>query len=158
MKTPQVNELHHFIVFVINQKQYAVSLYSVERVIRAVEVTSLAEAPAVVQGLINMERKIIPVMNLRCRFNLPRREVQPEDKLIIVNTGERIVALWVDSVEEILELPASDVVPSNDILPCIEEFAGTIIRDNGLTLIYDLERLLSLEEEAELADALSGQE
>ncbi|NQU65224.1 MAG: chemotaxis protein CheW [SAR324 cluster bacterium] len=149
--------LRHFVVFLIQQRLYAISLSAVERVVRAVEVTSLIDAPAVVYGLINIEKEIIPVINLRHRFNLPLREIELEDQFIITRTATRTVALWVDAIQDILEFPDQDVIPSKKILANIEDIEGTIVLDDGMILIYNLNQLLSLEEESKLSRSLDAQ-
>ncbi len=64
-----------YIVFILDSQRYALDLPAVERVERMVHITPLAGAPAIVLGIVNMHGRIIPVIDVRQRFNLPRREV-----------------------------------------------------------------------------------
>ncbi len=145
--------LNRLIVFTLDARQYALCLFTVERVVRAVQVAPLLNAPAVILGLINVEGQIMPVMNMRKRFNLPMRDIDPQDQFIIANTSKRKMALWVDSVADVVEPLKQNVVSGKEILPDTESIKGAIILDDGMLLIYNLDRLLSSEEEA-LFDSL----
>ena len=78
-----MSKFHHLVVFSLDDQQYALLLPVVERVINAVAVTPLPEAPDIVLGVINIYGEIIPVMNIRKRFGLPEREIDIKDQLII---------------------------------------------------------------------------
>jgi purine-binding chemotaxis protein CheW len=158
MENSPKNQMRHFVAFVIDQKQYAISLHTVERVIRAAEVTTLIESPDIILGLINIEKHIIPVINTRHRFDLPPRDIEPEDQFIIANTVNRRVALWVDAIDDILEIADPDIVSSQAILPNILGIEGTIVRDDGMIVIYNLDRLLSLDEEEKLINLMHDHE
>ena len=90
----------------------------------------------------------MPVMNLRRRFHLPMRDVEPLDQFIIANTSKRKVALWVDSIADVVEASERNIVIKEMIEPGAEDIEGVMILDDGMLLIYNLERMLSPEEEA----------
>ena len=144
----------HFLVFMLDDKQFALPLDTVERVIHAVEITDLPEVPAIVRGIINYKGTILPVFDIRPRFHLSQREIQPEDQLIIVNTPERTVALLVDTVSGDIEKLSSDVVPPGS------KFAGTSVQEgilkmeNGIILIPDLSNILTRQEDRILLKAM----
>ena len=138
------------VAFILNDQRYALPLSAVERILRAVEITPLPQAPPIVLGIVNVGGRIIPVVNMRQRFRLPDREIEPRDQFILGQTGRRIVALVADEVSSVLERPERDVIAPHDILPGLEGVEGVVRLDDGVILIYDLSRFLSLEEESSL--------
>jgi purine-binding chemotaxis protein CheW len=144
------------VVFSLDGQRYALALAAVEKVVRAVEVTRLPKAPDIVLGIINMQGRVIPLINVRRRFRLPEREMALADQIVIARTARRPVALVVDAVTGVLEYPEREAVVARDILPDVEYVEGVVKLEDGLILIHDLDRFLSLEEETSLDQALEG--
>ena len=105
-------------------------------------------------GVVNMQGRIIPVVNIRRRFRLPEREVALSDRMIIAQTSRRCVALMVDGVSGVVERPAEELVTPDKILHQMEYLDGVLRLEDGMILIHDLEQFLSLEEEQTLDEAL----
>lgn len=144
-----------FVVFRLDGQRYALPLGAVERIVRAVELTPLPNAPAIVLGVINVAGRVLPLLNLRRRFGLQEREISPADQFLIARTPRRGVALVVDDAQEVIDYPESAVIASGRIIPELEHIRGVVTLDDGLVLIHDLERCLSLDEERELANAMN---
>ncbi len=125
-----------------------------ERIIRAVEVTPLPKAPDIVLGVINMQGQIIPVLNIRRRFNLPERDIDLSDQFIIARTQCRYVALVVQTVRNVIELSEEEIISTENIIPGLEHIEGLIKLKDDIILIHDLDRFLSLEEEKALDGAM----
>lgn len=142
------------VVFRLDAQRYALPLAAVERIVRAVEVTPLPNAPSIVLGVIDVEGHVLPVLNIRQRFLLPERNPGPDDQFLIAQTGRRMVALVVDETEGVIERPESAVVDAAQIVPGLEQFQGVFRLDDGLVLIYDLEKFLSLDEARVLDQAM----
>jgi purine-binding chemotaxis protein CheW len=142
------------VVFLLNGQRYALPLSVVVRIVRAVEVTPLPNAPAIVFGAISLQGNVIPVLNVRKRFQLPEREVGINNQFLIARTERRTVALVVDEAQGMIECESSEVIRSNRISPRLEQFQGVVELDDGLVLIHDLETFLSLDEAHALDDAM----
>jgi len=142
------------VVFALEDQRYALHLSAVERIVRAVEMTALPKAPEIVIGVINLQGRIIPVFNIRRRFHLPEREIELSDQLIIANTARRTVALVVDTVDGVIERLSEEVTPADQVLPRIEYVEGIVKLENGLVLIHDLDKFLSIDEERKLDEAV----
>jgi purine-binding chemotaxis protein CheW len=147
---------HQFVVFTLDDQRYAVSLSVVERIVRIVEITPVPHTPEVVLGVINVQGWIIPVIDIRKRFHLPARELQLSDQMLIARTSKRRVVLVVDTVTEVVILSAHEVVPREMILAQLDYITGVVKCPDGLILIHDLDRFLSLEEEQELHDGIDS--
>ena len=142
------------VAFTLDEGHYALDLSAVERIIQTVEVTLLPEAPDIVLGVINIHGKIIPVVNIRRRFHLPEKDIEPTNRLIIAHTLKRTVALVVDVVLGVIETPEDRVVKTNTVLPGMDYVQGVVKREDGMILIHDLNKFLSLEEEQTLDTAI----
>jgi purine-binding chemotaxis protein CheW len=144
------------VVFALDDQRYGLPLARVQRALRVVALTPLPQAPPIVLGIVDLAGAVIPVIDMRRRFNHPSRDLRLSDQLIVAATGTRTVALLVDDTEGVVEVSAEDVVPAGEILPTLEHLDGVVKLENGLVLIHDLERLLSLEEETAIDRALSA--
>ena len=142
------------VVFRLDQQRYALPLAVVERVVHAVEITPLPNAPAIVLGAIDVHGRVIPVLDVRQRFLLPDRQMCPADWFLVAHTARHTVVLVVDESEGVVERPQADIVVSTQIVPGLDDFPGVVRLDDGLVLIHDLERFLSLEDARALDEAM----
>lgn len=142
------------VVFILDDQRYALRLDAVERVVRAVRVTPLPQAPASVCGVVDVAGQIIPVLDMRRRFHLPAKEVALSDQLIIARASTRLVAFIVDAVSGVIECQQQDVVPAEAIAAQIEYVAGVLKLKDGMLFIHDLDTFFSQEEARSLAEAM----
>ena len=98
------------VVFRLEEQRFALPLGVVERIIRAVAVTPLPEAPDIMHGLIDLEGQILPVLNLRRRIGLPEREITPEDHFLIVRAAQRQAVLVIDQAEGLVTRSPGEIV------------------------------------------------
>lgn len=151
------------LAFTIAEKRFAVPLTLVDRVIRAVEVTSVPDSHAFVYGIIDFHGKVIPVINLRKRFGMVEKKIEPDDRFIITVVDDLTLALAVDGVDEVvkhdqkeiskieLELAGTKLKqPKNSGF----DFARFLRNDNGILIIYNLKMLLSSDGNFEINDLL----
>jgi purine-binding chemotaxis protein CheW len=143
------------VVFGLGAQRYALPLAFVERFVRAVEATRLPSAPVIVLGAINVAGRVLPVLNLRRRFGLPEREIDPADLFLIAYTARRAVVLVVDEALGMVECLASEIIQPTQIAPGLEHLQGVVRLDDGLVLIQDLENFLSLDESRALDEAMN---
>jgi purine-binding chemotaxis protein CheW len=141
-----MKETVQLVGFTLGEQRYGLRLSAVERVVRAVEVTPLPAAPEVVLGVINLAGRVVPVMSARQRFGLPEKEIDLSDQFIIARAAIRTVALLVDSVSALVEVSAEDVVQAARILPHMDHVEGVAKLEDGMILIHDIDKFLSLEE------------
>ena len=149
-------ESKHLVVFTIDEQQFALQLSSVERIVRAVEVTHLPEAPRAVLGVINVEGRVIPVVNSRRRLGLPEREVEPDDLFIIVNENDLSLALVADEVKPVLEIEEQQVVTSEKMLPGAGMVNGVAKVEDGMIVILSIAQTLSAEDHHKVSTAIDA--
>ncbi len=143
------------VLFAVGELDLALNLETVARVIRAVDVSPLPDAPRGVLGVINMQGRIVPVLGMRARFGMPAREVRAADYLIIARIRSRVVALLADTVAGVVPASQVQIVQSSEILPEMECISGVIKLQGDLIFVHDLEKFLSNEDYDALQLALS---
>lgn len=145
-----------YIIFSVDDQYYALPIGNVKQIIRAVHTTAVPEAPELLSGLINMGGEIIPVINIRMQFKLPQRETAISDRIIIARTSLYTIAFIVDDIADIADFPASDITPSSEIFPRMEEYISGTAKFNGRTvLIYDIGSLFPSQAIEEITHHLS---
>jgi len=146
----------NFVVFSLDNQSYALPLNIVEMIVRAVEITPLPKAPDIVVGIINVQGQVLPVVNVRRRFGLQEREIDIDDRLIIVRTSKRVVVFPVDEVDGVKETLEHKMIPVEKITPSMEYIAGVIKLNDDMIFIHDIDRFLSMDEETLLQNAINN--
>lgn len=146
------------LVFRLESQRYALPLPVVQRIVRAAEITSLPGAPDTVLGVLDVAGTILPVLNLRKRFNLPERDLLVTDQFVITRTPSRSVILVIDFAEGIVDVTPEEIVSAQAVFPGLEQVRGIVRMKDGLVLIQDLPNFFSLEESQALDLALRVEE
>ena len=155
-----------YLLFQLSETLCALPLANVERVLSAVEITPLPEAPNSVCGVINLAGEVVPVFALSRRFGLPERPVKLRDKLIVAcPAGEQLarrVALLADEAQEVITLAAppqnaaGDQPGTSPLAPGLRLVSGVLPLADKLVVIHDLAAFLSAAEELALSAALEN--
>ncbi len=143
------------LVFRLGEQRYALPLAAVERIVRAVEVTPLPGAPAIVHGAIDVQGRVQPVLDMRQRFGLPPRDIAPGDQFVLARSAGRAVVLVIDEAQGVIEHPAGNIVGTAQIVPGVAHIQGVVKLEDGLVLIHDLEKFFSLDEATALDEAMA---
>jgi len=149
------NKGTEILCFSMDEQRFAISLDSVERVLRAQAVTAVPDSPEFICGVIDYHGEVIAVINLRRRFNLQSRPIELNDRFIIAKTPSGKLALIVDEVEGVLIPDEIDLYEAKQIFPEIDtglKLVNILREDKGIILIYDMEKFLSGKEEIKLQE------
>ena len=146
---------NRLVIAVLDGHKFALPLSAVERIVRAVEVTPVPNAPEMVLGVVNVQGEIVPVIDLRRRFGLPGRDMELSDHLIIARASDLAVALLVDEVSDVREYGAQQVVGVQGMLSNMKDVEGVIKLEGELVLIHSLKNLLTVEEEEMLSGVVN---
>ncbi len=142
------------LLFELADSRYGLWLSCVREVARAVHPIPLPGAPPVVLGVIQLHGEVVPVFDVRSRFGKPSREAIPSDQLIIAKVRKRLVALGVDRVSGITDIPEGQLDDGRHLPRDLHSVAGVASLPSGLVLIHELGAFLSQAEEAQLDVAL----
>ena len=146
--------MFRLVVFDIGDQRYALRLPIVEQVLRMVEVSYLPEAPAIVLGVINFHGRIIPVVDIQRRLGRSPIPYGLTSRLLVARTNRRTLALPVDEVLGVQDIPPENVTSPDAVLPGTGLVAGMVALSDGILFIHDLDTFLSLDEERQLTEAL----
>lgn len=139
-------------------QHFAVALDNVVRVLPALLSTPLPGAPATVCGLVNVQGKILPVVDLARRFDWPAAPLALWQPFIWLQTSKRELLLPVDQVAAVCSCAAADFSPAPDPHVPSNLLHGVLRTAEGMLLIQDVEQLLNEADERLLAVALARQE
>jgi len=131
------------VAFTLGSEQYGVEIDQVREIIRKRAITPVPQQPSYVEGVINVRGTIIPVVNLRKRFELQREEsLSPHT--IIVQSGVGLMGMLVDAVSEVIRIPSNQIYPPPSVTKGIDTvYLRGICRINDRLLIYlDVEKVV----------------
>jgi purine-binding chemotaxis protein CheW len=103
-----------WVLFLVDKQVYALQIWEVERIVRAVEVKPLPESPPHIRGVVNMHGRVLPVVDLRARFGQPPRDIHLDDHFIVARTSDFSVVLPVDAALGSLEI-SGGTAPRDDV-------------------------------------------
>lgn len=143
------------IAFRLEPARFGLPIERVREIVRAVAVTPLPGAPPIVEGVLDYRgRRLVPVLDPRKRAGLPPVELHPDQHFIVAEAGTRWVALRVDRVEGVVEVSRLAIEQAVAAIPAAPYVAGLARLPDGLLVIYDLARFLSLDEMQRLDHAI----
>ena len=143
------------LVFEIEGHTYGLPTKDVRELLRAVAITALPDAPATIEGVVDVRGCVLPVLDLRARFGLPAKALDPSDHFIVASAGVRGLILRVDRAMH-LALVDEGAIPSQALTPNPVYLEGVARLDDGLVLIHDVTTFLSAAEATSLDAALSA--
>lgn len=139
-------ELLQLVSFTIGEEEYGVDILCVQEINRMLNVTQVPNSPSYVDGVINLRGKVIPVIDLRSRFGMPRIARTKDSRIVVVELIGKTVGFVVDAVSEVLRIPKDlTEVPPATVLQNIEsEFITSVAKlDDRLLILIDLEKILN---------------
>jgi purine-binding chemotaxis protein CheW len=99
----------HGVGFRIGTETFAVPIALVREIVRVPQITVVPEAPAGVEGVINLRGKIIPVLDLRKRFGQTVVSAHKRNRILVTEAGGKLAGLIVDAASEVLKIPLSEI-------------------------------------------------
>lgn len=136
----------HIVIFSLGE-EYGVRISEVYEIVRVEGITRVPNSPPYMEGVINLRGKILPVLNLRKRLNLPLRDIDKESRIVVTEITGKVIGLLVDRVSQVLKVPASFVenAPEEVLEVETDYITGVGKLDSRLIILLDLERLLRRE-------------
>jgi purine-binding chemotaxis protein CheW len=147
-----------YLTFTLGPEEYAIDILKVQEIRGYENPTTIANAPAFLKGVINLRGTIVPIVDMRIKFNVGKAEYTPFTVVIILNIASRVVGIVVDSVSDVTMLRSDQIRPA-------PEFAATVDTKyiNGLgtlgermLIVVDIERLMISSEMALVDEAAAA--
>ncbi len=141
------------VVLELAGEAYGVEISRVQEIIRMQPITRIPNGPRFVEGVTNLRGRVIPVLDLRQRFALAVSKQTRRSRIVVGELGEHTVGLIVDGVSEVLRVPADAVEPPSTLVTTADSayLRGVAKLGERLILLLDLSRILSQDEQADLA-------
>jgi purine-binding chemotaxis protein CheW len=141
--------------FKLGPEEYGVDIAQVQEINRMVAVTNVPRAPVFMEGVINLRGQLIPIIDLRTRFGMPRAEHTKNTRIVVTEIGGKRVGMVVDSVSEVLRLPLDAIEPAPDMITGVdtEYIRGVGKIDDRLIILLDLAKIVTGSEKRELETA-----
>ncbi|HWK89380.1 MAG TPA: chemotaxis protein CheW [Longimicrobium sp.] len=156
---PQVQ----LVTFRVGGQEFGLDVFSVQEILPWRGVTAVPRAPAFVEGVLDVRGAVVPVVDLRRRFELAQATHDDDTRIVLVEFGAERLGLVVDAVTEVLRVPETAISsPPAYIKGLAAEFVRGIVRlDERLVILVDMDRVLSSQErialeQAALAPAAGG--
>jgi purine-binding chemotaxis protein CheW len=145
-----------FLTFVLGSESYGIDILKVQEIRGYDAVTPIANTPAFIKGVINLRGKIVPIVDLRVKFNMGRVEYNEFTVVIILNLGGRVVGIVVDGVSDVMRLDAGQIRAVPDIVASIDTryITGLATVAEKMFILIDIERLMN-GQEMELMDSVA---
>ena len=139
--------------FRLGDDLFAIDIMRIKEIIRPQKLSSLPKAPPFVEGVINLRGSVIPVIDLRKRFDMPEREESLPIRLLIVAVTGQLLGLVVDDVTEVVTVPVKDIKPPPQMVGGVgaEYLIGVCLARESLIMLLNIDQLLSPREADELA-------
>jgi len=120
MNLQETNQSHvdsvQVVSFKVEQENYGVHIKEVQEIIRMPEVTHLPQADDYIKGIINLRGNIIPIINMRTRFHMGKKEYTDITRVIVLSIKDKLVGIIVDSVFKVLELKDVEIEDAPEII------------------------------------------
>jgi len=147
-----MSETVQVVSFKLGAEEYGVDIDQVQEINRMVAVTHVPRAPQFMEGVINLRGQLIPIIDLRTRFGMPRAEHTKNTRIVVTEIGTKRVGMVVDSVSEVLRVPAAQIEDAPEMLTGVdtEYIHGVGKVEDRLIILLDLARIISTSERREL--------
>ena len=149
-----VTELHanspagEFLAFTLGQEEYSIDIQKVSEIRSYETPTRIANAPEFVKGVVNLRGIIVPIVDMRIKFNLDTPTYAQFTVVIILNIGHRVVGMVVDRVSDVTTLTHEQIKPAPEIGSAIntDHIVGLGTIEDRMLILVDIDKLMSSED------------
>ncbi len=153
-------EQFQYVTFSLNDEVYGIDALNVQEIIELTGITRVPNLPDYMKGVINLRGTIIPVIDLKTKFNMKTGDYKKHTCIIITEFRDALMGLIVDSVFDVLSVPGASLQPTPEFVTRLRtDFIRGLLRmDDKLIIILDINKVLSDEETTMVQEALKGEE
>jgi purine-binding chemotaxis protein CheW len=140
------------VTFIIGEETYGVEVLKVQEIIGMTQITHVPNTMSFMKGVINLRGSVVPVVDMRLKFNMPERDYDSFTVIIIVEVKERMIGMIVDSVSDVVSIPVRSIQDTPHFSSKIETdfIMGIGQVDERLVIILDVDRILTTDELGEI--------
>ncbi len=147
--------LETWVAFSLAGEVFALPVAPIREVVRVASITRVPHAPKPIRGVTNRRGRVIPVIDLRLRIELPATELTRASRIIVVSSRRRLLGLLVHAVHQVVHIDREKVQPPPDDVMTIQSdyLSGVYHLDDQLILLLDIDRALIIQQSAEVGSA-----
>ncbi|MEI0604739.1 chemotaxis protein CheW [Brachyspira alvinipulli] len=147
----ELEDSTNLVTFRLGSGEYAIDIMQAKEIIKMEKITLIPNAPDFVEGVINLRGNIIPIIDLKKRFNLEEIEGDKNTGIIIVKIEDVDMGIIIDSISKVVSISNSDIQPPPPMLSGIGQkyIKGVGKLEDKLLVVLDLEKLFTTDEEEE---------
>jgi purine-binding chemotaxis protein CheW len=147
-----------YLTFTLGPEEYAVDILKVQEIRGYENPTTIANSPDFIKGVINLRGTIVPIVDMRIKFNVGAVEYTSFTVVIILNIAGRIVGIVVDSVSDVTMLRADQIRPAPEFAATVETkyINGLSTLGERMLIVVDIERLMISSEMALIDDVVAA--
>ena len=147
-----------FITFGLGREKFGIAIDQVKEIIADYEIVPLPRTPDFIEGIISLRGDIIPVVEMRARFDMPQREDNEETRVIVLEMREFAVGIQVDNVYEVLKLSEDAIEPPPRFMAGLKgDYIDGVAEAKGrLTIILNLDEIFSTTEKIAMREGVAG--
>jgi purine-binding chemotaxis protein CheW len=138
------NQSHQYLSFVLGKEAYAIDILKVQEIRGYEAVTPIANTPAYIKGVTNLRGNIVPIVDLRLKFNVGEATYDEFTVVIILSLGARIVGVVVDGVSDVVMLKSDDIRPAPQFSSVFDTryVSGLAMVGEQMLIVVDIEQLI----------------
>lgn len=151
-KQEVTDEILQLVSFKIGEEEFGVEILKVQEINRMLSITKVPNAPSFVEGVVNLRGKVIPIIDLRSRLNMEKKESDSKTRIVVVEIDGKIVGFIVDEVSEVLRIPRNITEAPPTVVAGIDSDYITAVGklEDRLLILLDLDKVLKSDEKAAL--------
>ncbi|MEN3295250.1 MAG: purine-binding chemotaxis protein CheW [Burkholderiales bacterium] len=136
------------LAFTLGSEEYGINILKVQEIRGYDAVTRIANAPDFIKGVVNLRGIIVPIVDMRIKFNLGTPTYDQFTVVIILNIGDRVVGMVVDSVSDVITLTADQIKPAPEMGTALntDYLIGLGTIDERMLILVDIDKLMSSDE------------
>lgn len=140
-------EVKQYVTFLVGEETYGVSVIKVQSINEMIEITHVPKALSFIKGVINLRGAVIPVIDMRKKFNLPSKEYDSFTVILIVEVKGRLMGMIVDAVSDVVSFPVSDIQTNINFSARVDTNAieGVGMVGESLIILLDVDTFLKSE-------------
>ena len=148
---------NEFLAFTLGREEYGIDILKVQEIRGYEQVTRIANAPEFVKGVVNLRGIIVPIVDMRIKFELGEPTYDQFTVVIILNIGGRIMGMVVDSVSDVITLKPGQIKPAPAMGTAFntDYLIGLGTLDERMLILIDIDKLMSSSEMGLIEQALS---
>ncbi len=156
-QTDNLNERLEFLTFTLGQEDYGIDILKVKEIRGWEKIRELHNTPDFIKGVLDLRGSIVPIVDLRIRFNLNDIEYHPTTVIIVLTVGEEdghMMGIVVDAVSDVLSVTRDEIKVSPSLGSKIntDYVIGMVTKEEHMVMLVDSERLLDSEEFETIAE------